>query len=249
MSRLRRVSLFVPLLALMGLGSTRAAWSVSCETSRVDQVDYVVCRVDLSREDLRLVYADTGGVRFGHFEVLRASLARQHRKLAFATNAGMFRPDFRPVGLLVIDGQTIAPINRAAAPGNFFLQPNGVFLVDAAGARVLATDEYRDLEPRFATQSGPMLVHRGQIPASSAFRAGSMSRHIRNGVCVPAARTAAFVISDAPVTFFEFAKFFQQTLRCDEALYLDGSISSLYAPPLRRADDRADLGPMFAVVE
>jgi uncharacterized protein YigE (DUF2233 family) len=56
-----------------------------------------------------------------------------------------------------------------------------------------------------------------------------------------------FVISEARVNFFEFARFFRDELGCGEALYLDGSISSLYAPALRRADDHASLGPMFAV--
>ncbi len=88
------------------------------------------------------------------FEALRASLARAGKRLGFAMNAGMFHPDYRPVGLLVIDGQEISAINRDAGAGNFFLQPNGVLLVDGA-ARVLATGEYRGLKPQFATQSGP----------------------------------------------------------------------------------------------
>jgi uncharacterized protein YigE (DUF2233 family) len=57
-----------------------------------------------------------------------------------------------------------------------------------------------------------------------------------------------FAISDAPLTFYVFAKFFIDELGCREALYLDGSISSLYAPQVGREDDRRDLGPMFGVV-
>jgi len=49
------------------------------------------------------------------------------------------------------------------------------------------------------------------------------------------------------VTFHEFAQFFRDTLGCRDALYLDGSVSSLYAPQLGRADRRAKLGPMFGV--
>jgi len=239
----------VAILLIFGLASAGLACAVSCETRRVAEVEYVVCRVDARRERLRLEYADAAGAPFGSFEALRAALARDKRSLVFAMNAGMFHPDFRPVGLLVIDGRALAPINRLEGTGNFFLQPNGVFLVDAQGSRVLATVEFRNLEPRFATQSGPMLVHRGQIPASFAFRVNSSSRYIRNGVCVPADGIAAFAISNAPVTFHEFAGFFQSALGCDEALYLDGSISSLYAPQLKRADRRAKLGPMFAVSE
>jgi uncharacterized protein YigE (DUF2233 family) len=36
---------------------------------------------------------------------------------------------------------------------------------------------------------------------------------------------------------------------CTDALFLDGTISSLYAPALKRADDHAALGPMIAIVE
>ncbi len=57
------------------------------------------------------------------------------------------------------------------------------------------------------------------------------------------------MISDSEVNFFEFARFFRETLRCDEALYLDGSISSLYAPQLQRADHFTALGPMVYVAE
>ncbi|HEX6397315.1 MAG TPA: hypothetical protein VFZ95_07825 [Steroidobacteraceae bacterium] len=59
----------------------------------------------------------------------------------------------------------------------------------------------------------------------------------------------AFVISEDAVTFREFADYFVRELRCGEALYLDGSISSLYAPAMNRADRRASLGPILAVVE
>ena len=88
----------------------------------------------LRRESLRLFYADAQGARYESFERLQAALAREQKKLVFAMNAGMFHPDMKPVGLLVIDGREIAPINRSTGSGNFYLQPNGVFLIDAAGS-------------------------------------------------------------------------------------------------------------------
>jgi uncharacterized protein YigE (DUF2233 family) len=36
---------------------------------------------------------------------------------------------------------------------------------------------------------------------------------------------------------------------CTEALFLDGTISSLCWPALKRADDHSALGPMIAIVE
>jgi uncharacterized protein YigE (DUF2233 family) len=220
--------------------------AVDCATSKFAGIEYTTCRV-ASHESLRLYHVDVRGEGYRSFARLDAALAREQKRLVFAMNAGMFHPDYRPVGLLVIDGREIAPINRSSGSGNFYLQPNGVFLFDAAGYRVLATDDYRDLAPVFATQSGPMLLHKGQIPGIAAFQ--SKSRHIRNGVCVPPGSGAAFVISEREVTFAEFATYFRDSLGCTEALYLDGSISSLFAPSLKRADARATLGPILAVVE
>jgi uncharacterized protein YigE (DUF2233 family) len=57
----------------------------------------------------------------------------------------------------------------------------------------------------------------------------------------------AFVISESPVTFYEFASFFRDSLHCRDALYLDGTISSLYAPSLKREDRGSDMGPMLGV--
>ena len=239
--------LALAMLACAASLLAHAAQAVDCATS--GKPAFTTCRVDLRKESLRLYYADADGANYGSFERLQKSLAHKQKRLVFAMNAGMFHPDMKPVGLLVIDGREFAAINRAMSFGNFYLQPNGVFLIDAAGARVLSTDEYRNLAPTFATQSGPMLVHRGQIPDIPAFRARSASRRIRNGVCAPTPAQAIFVISEAAVTFAEFAAYFRDQLGCGEALYLDGSISSLFAPELERADARAKLGPIFAVVK
>lgn len=237
------------LLGLLAIAHSRAAQAVDCRKVTREANTYVVCRIEVATESLRLHYTDAQGERLESFAALRASLAASGKTLRFAMNAGMFHPDFKPVGLLVIDGKSIAPINRRPGTGNFFLQPNGVFLLDASGARVLTTGDFVDLTPQLATQSGPMLVQGGTIPSIPAFRPTSRSRHIRNGVCVKSKQTVAFVISDDPVSLFEFARFFQVEIGCSDALYLDGAISSLYAPQLKRADSHAKLGPMFAVAE
>src|SRR5215210_4158025 len=108
---------------------------------------------------------------------------------------------------------------------------------------------YPELRERvvLATQSGPLLVLAGKI--HPAFKPDSASRHIRNGVGVPSPDTALFVISEAPVSFYDFATLFRDKLHSPDALFLDGTISSLYAPALKRSDSRADLGPIIAVAE
>jgi uncharacterized protein YigE (DUF2233 family) len=162
-------------------------------------------------------------------------------------NAGMYHADASPVGLLVVAGRTLSPLNVADGTGNFFLKPNGVFLVAQRTPRVVQAADYPGTaqDVSYATQSGPMLVIGGKI--NPAFSPASTSRLIRNGVCA-IGRTAVFAISEKPVNLHEFATFFKNELKCDDALYLDGVVSSLYSRDLGRSDRRANLGPLFAVV-
>ena len=98
---------------------------------------------------------------------------------------------------------------------------------------------------QLATQSGPLLLRNGRV--HPAFREGSANRLFRNAVGVPSPDAALFVISEAPVNFHEFATLFRDVLRCPDALFLDGTISSLFAPDLKRNDFRMDLGPILGV--
>ena len=61
-------------------------------------------------------------------------------------------------------------------------------------------------------------------------------------------RTAVFAISERPVSFGAFARLFRDDLGCRNALFLDGSVSSLYAPNLGRSDLSRPLGPLVGAV-
>jgi uncharacterized protein YigE (DUF2233 family) len=151
------------------------------------------------------------------------------------------------VGLLVQEGREVSPLNLSTDAGNFFLKPNGVFLVSRTGRpRVVESSEYPALSKgvRLATQSGPLLLRRGRV--HPAFIPDSDSRKIRNGVGV-SGHTAIFVISEQPVNFYEFALYFRDVLRCRDALYLDGTVSALHSPALRRSDFVRELGPILGV--
>ena len=54
--------------------------------------------------------------------------------------------------------------------------------------------------------------------------------------------------SERPVTFGAFARLFRDDLGCRNALFLDGSVSSLYAPNLNRSDLSRPLGPLVGAV-
>jgi uncharacterized protein YigE (DUF2233 family) len=81
------------------------------------------------------------------------------------------------------------------------------------------------------------------------FIPGSDSLKYRNGVGVSAdGQRAVFVISNDRVNFDSFGRLFRDALQLPEALYLDGSISRLYAPQIGRNDGGWPMGPMVAVV-
>lgn len=177
------------------------------------------------------------------------------RRVVYATNAGMYHADRKPVGLFVTNGEEHHALNTARGEGNFFLEPNGVFgWATNGGPHVDTTSSWRQRDPydaiELASQSGPMLVIAGEV--NPRFDPESDSRFVRNGVCVSLAPSdepqAMFVISLVRVSLFEFAVFFRE-LGCAHALYFDGNVSQVYAPALGRADSGVGLGPVVAVTE
>ena len=208
-----------------------------------------VCRVDVKKERLQLFHRDENGQPFKRFDPLVKWLGERGQTLTFAMNAGMYHRDYTAVGVSVADGKELTPLNSAAGVGNFFLKPNGVFLVSERGARVVETSEYPRLKERvlLATQSGPLLLHGGKM--HPAFKEGSENRLFRNGVGVPSPDVALFAISEAPVNFHEFATMFRDVLHCPDTLFFDGTVSSLHAPKLKRSDFRIDLGPFIGVTD
>mgnify|MGYP004716389121 CR=1 FL=1 len=95
--------------------------------------------------------------------------------------------------------------------------------------------------------AGPVLVIDGQIHPKIA--CGGAAQKIRTGVGVREdGRVAVFAFSGRPVTFGAFARLFRDELGCRNALFLDGSVSSLYAPNLGRSDLGRPLGPMVGAV-
>lgn len=224
------------------------AGAVDCAPVQFREKNYTVCEVDLARERLQLFLRDDAGVPYTRFRALRRQLEVQGRQLDFAMNAGMYHNDGSPVGLYVAEGRQEAPLNTApAGKVNFLLKPNGVFYVTDKGAGILETERYAELAPeaQLATQSGPMLLIRGQV--HPRFIPDSDSLRVRNGVGIVTPQRVAFAISEGAVNFYEFALLFRDYLHCRDALFLDGSISSLYAPQLQRDDELKPLGPIIAV--
>lgn len=191
---------------------------------------FIVATVDLAHDDLHLLWKDARGQRFGSLEGAEAWATAQKKRLLLATNAGIFAPGYVPLGLHVSEGKTLVKLNQWHGGGNFFLAPNGVFAVVGKRAGVWETGEFaqRTLKPRLATQSGPLLVHRGRLHPK--FTKGSANRNIRSGVGVTQDGKVVFVLSQLPVNFYDFASLFRDMLHCPDALYLDGAISGMLCP-------------------
>ncbi len=235
-------------VAAVSLLLMATAARAQCEVTSFENNKYTVC-VASARGDIRVFLRDGAGEYYGSFSNLNRDLEKRGETLAFAMNGGMYHADYRPVGLYVENSVERAKVSTARGPGNFHLQPNGVFFVGRNGAGVMETRAFLRQKPpaTFATQSGPMLVINGAIHPK--FSVDSDSRKIRNGVGVCANAQAVFAISDNPVTFHEFARLFRDRYKCANALFLDGSISALYSKQLNRSDGWRPMGPIVGVVE
>jgi uncharacterized protein YigE (DUF2233 family) len=213
---------------------------------------FAVVKLDPKTADIKLFWKDPSGRPYKTIHNLDAWLKKSKTNLIAAMNAGMFdgTESRQPLGLHVENGLLIKPLNRSSGSGNFYLKPNGVFYIRNLAAKIVPTEQFSlpagDL--RLATQSGPLLVHVGEI--HPRFEMNSRSMWLRSGVGIDSQGSVYWVHSMEPVTFYEFAVFFRDKLKCRDALYLDGAISRIYAPPIApMPQHESALGGILAVVE
>jgi len=190
---------------------------------------FLVFDVDLDKVTLNLWGQRAGDPQ--RLSELSTFLGKRGRRLVMATNAGIFGPDQKPLGLHVQSGEELFPINTAQGEGNFFLKPGGVFWLDATGAHVASLDGFHpEGKLQLATQSGPLLLDHGR--EHQAFAPKSTSLRIRSAVGVDGRGHPMFALSLDRVSFHTMATLFVQVLSCRDALYLDGEISALTTPDI-----------------
>lgn len=221
---------------------------ITFEERTFHELPFTVARIKLEEESLQLFWKRADGKAHQNFHALRDDLKAQGQELVLATNAGIYAEDRTPLGLHVEKSLELRPLNlHKGSLSNFALKPNGVFLVDKSGARILTTEDYQAKlpSPILATQSGPLLVIDGALHPK--FKADSLSLHLRNGIGVISPTEVVIVISNWPVNLHTFASFFSEVLGCRNALYLDGSLSGLYAPAIDRRGAGLDYVGILAV--
>lgn len=217
----------------------------ACEPVRFEDVVFTHCVADPAEHRVRMVL---GSPPYRSLAKLSAARGEDAPRVAFAMNAGMYDGEGKPIGYYVENRERLQELNRNEGSGNFHLKPNGVFYGTGGTWRIKTTEDFYSTvgdRPDFGTQSGPMLVIDGSIhPRISE---DGPSKRIRNGVGVDKDGKAHFAITARPVSFGQFARFFRDVAGTPNALYLDGSVSSLWDPARGRMDTRADLGPLVVV--
>ncbi len=233
------------LAAACSDGSARSALPPSpCAEQRFEGAGFIVC-TPASAAKLKLVAAAPNEIAKRAFRDLGLDPA----KVAFAMNAGMYDESGRPIGLAIVEGRQVHRISLRPGGGNFGMKPNGVFLVRRDGrAEIVTSERFKpDKSIRFATQSGPMLVIDGKL--HPRFKPDGDSINIRNAVGIAPGGRPLFVISTDPVSFGRMARFFRDRLKTRNALYFDGSVSSLWDPANGRMDVVTELGPIIVALK
>ena len=196
------------------------------ETKVIASVNYYIFRT--SPEKVRMIWSDQNKVPYRDFAAALPAMQRAGEKPLMLMNGGIFEPGGIPSGLYWEKGVEKHPINLRDAPGNFFLKPNGVFLIRQQKAEVVDATKFVSTGVTYAVQSGPLLLQNGI--RHHAFVQNSINRLHRNGVGVDKNGGVIFMMSQRNSqvlpNLYEFAEAFR-SLGCENALFLDGDISQM----------------------
>lgn len=219
----------------------------ACRAMTFEAVPLTVCTADPAKHRIAMANLGADKQPIASLPGLAASL--DDSTIAFAINGGMYDDDLRPLGYYVENGERLKELDRGDGAGNFYMKPNGVFFGSGGAWKVLGSNTFFNTvgeRPAFGTQSGPMLLVDGKLHPE--IQDNGPSKAIRNAVGVDGAGKAHFVISDAPVSFGQLARFFRDELKVANALYLDGQVSSLWDPASKR-QDKGRVGPIIVVTK
>lgn len=220
----------------------------ACEVVVFEDVPLTHCVADPTKHRIATVLADPAGTPYRSLKTYGEALGELAAVVAFATNGGAFGAGGQPVGYYVEEGNRLVELDRDDGDGNFYLKPNGVFFGSDGSWEIRTTNDFLfnvGDRPQFGTQSGPMLVIDGQMHPE--MQDDGPSQAVRNGVGIDADGKAHFVISEAPISFGKFARFFRDELGTRNALCLDGNVSALWDPVTERLDAETQIGPLIVV--
>lgn len=236
-----------PVPAASATAMAEPAVPSACKAVTFEGLPLTHCIADPAQHRITMANLGADKQPFGSLSAFAASA--DPAAVAFAMNGGMYGDDLKAVGYYVEKGERLKELNRENGDGNFYMKPNGVFFGTGTKWQVLGSNTFFNTigdRPQFGTQSGPLLLDGGKLHPQ--IQDDGPSRAIRNGVGVSADGKAHFVISDAPVSFGQLARYFRDEVKVRQALYLDGQVSSLWDPATGRMD-KGRVGPIIVVTK
>ena len=219
----------------------------ACRAVVFENVPLTHCTADPAQHRIGMMNLGADKQPFGSLSAFAGTV--DNATVAFAMNGGMYGDDLKPIGYFVQNGERQKELNRAEGDGNFYMKPNGVFFGSGGTWQVLGSNTFFEKvgdRPEFGTQSGPLLLIDGKLHPE--IQDDGPSKAIRNGVGVDASGKAHFVLSDAPISFGQLARYFRDEVKVTMALYLDGQVSSLWDPAAGRMD-KGRVGPIIVVTK
>ncbi len=229
-------------------------YTVDRVSFRENEFDFIKIKTD--KQTVNFFFKDSFYHNYSSLGHLVTKKKSEGRRIFFATNGGMYKPDKSPQGLYVENGKVIEPVNLNTGEGNFYMNfgkdplSNGIFFLDEnRKAKIFKSGRFAAYKDKIynATQSGPILLYNGEINPN--FNEGSANLNIRSGVGIISPSEIVFVISNKPVNFYDFALFIKKQFGCDDALYLDGAVSQMYLPELKRYQTGGNFGCMIGCYE
>ncbi len=176
-------------------------------------IKFIALRVSLEKFQVKIM--DSRAFGLGRMEI--KSLVKKSQALA-GINGGFFQPDYKPLGLIIIDGQEINPLRKTDW---------GVFLIQGNRPRLVHTREFQP-DPLIsqALQVGPRLVVGGREfrLKRQVARRSALGINFRDEVIL-------LNTEEAEVYAQDLARIFRLPeaeggLGCREALALDGGPSA-----------------------
>ncbi len=198
-------------------------------------VSYDVFVVKIDSISLKSFYIYENHNKSSHQDVM-ANINKDSS--VFAINAGISDSLCNSVGYFVNEAVQIKPVNLANGNGNFYLKPNGAFLISEKDAVICESSQINNFKnTKTGIQSGPMLLLNGTV--NPQFNAASTNKNIRCGVGIFTNKNqenfVVFCISNDPVSFYNFSVLFQQKYKCSNALCLESAGSVMSLPYLSKA--------------
>ncbi|HEY7230959.1 MAG TPA: hypothetical protein VH558_11365 [Pseudolabrys sp.] len=146
---MRRIAFLLAAATILAVpGNDVLADSGPCYSMEYERSAYAVCEVDLRKHTVRLYWKQPDGSPYAYFSALPRDLEKGGGALLFATNAGMFDANLKPVGLYVEQGHELVRANTKPGKGNFHMKPNGIFYISASRAAVAETQKFLKQQPQ-----------------------------------------------------------------------------------------------------